>query len=171
MWQKYLVLLSLIITQNLLANYKITEVTLKETPTVVKKVKTSQSEAIGVIEKTLEEVKEYLKTKKLKITGPGFARTFEWSENNWIFEAGYPVAKTLEKDELDFTSAKLPSGKALKTIHVGPHEKSEAAYKAMEEWIVKKQKKKLGAPWEVFVSFDPKKNNSNAKTEIFYPVE
>lgn len=152
------------------ASYKIAIVDVKAQQTVVKKIEAKPEDAGEIVGKTFGEVETFLKNKKIKIVGQPYVRSFEWSPNKWVFEAGFPVDKKISA-EGDFTASEISLGKAAKTTHVGPYEKTEIAYKAVEDWIAKNKKEKSGAPWEVYMNSPEKTQPSHLKTEIYFPIQ
>lgn len=142
----------------------------KSKMTVVKKVEGRPEQAGEMVGKTLGEVETFLKGKKIKITGQPYVRPFEWSPTKWTFEAGFPLDKKLENGSDDFSPSEISAGKAARTTHLGPYEKTEVAYKAVEEWISKNKKEKLGAPWEVYLNSPVNTESNKLQTEIYFPI-
>lgn len=152
------------------ASYKVTIVDVKSQQTAVKKMEAKPEEAGTIVGKTLGEVEAFLKSKGVKIVGQPYVRSFEWSQDKWVFEAGFPVDKKISA-EAGFSASEISLGKAAKTIHVGPYEKTELAYKAVETWISKNKKEKSGAPWEVYMNSPENTKADKLKTEIFFPIQ
>ena len=64
----------------------------------------------------------------------------------------------------------LPGALVATTVHVGPQETSELAYKAIHSWMAQNKKAEAGAPWEVYLT-DPERTPADqAKTQICFPV-
>lgn len=97
-------------------------------------------------------------------------RSFEWSQDKWVFEAGFPVDKKIS-NEGGFSARETSSGRAAKAVHVGPYEKTELAYKAVEDWINKNKKEKAGAPWEDYLNSPETTKADKLKTEIYFPIQ
>jgi effector-binding domain-containing protein len=97
-------------------------------------------------------------------------RSFEWSQDKWVFEAGLPVDKKIS-NEGGFSARETSSGRAAKAVHVGPYEKTELAYKAVEDWINKNKKEKAGAPWEDYLNSPETTKADKLKTEIYFPIQ
>jgi AraC family transcriptional regulator len=72
--------------------------------------------------------------------------------------------------EGEVLAERLPAGPAAVTIHSGPYDQLQAAYAALEEWIVANGFRPAGAPWEAYLN-DPTDhpNPQDWKTEVSWP--
>ena len=46
--------------------------------------------------------------------------------------------------------SRLPTGRAVVTTQVGPHEGREDAYQAMRQWLIRHGRTPAGARWEIY---------------------
>lgn len=149
-------------------NYEIQVVELKHQDTAVFKASSKIEHAGGVIGAAMNTVTDYLTKTKIVPTGAPFTRTFIFKDGMMQFESGYPVAKPITPS-IEVVAGELPKGTAVTTVHVGSQSNSQAAYKALENWLKKNGKKASGAPWEVYVS-DETVKPEDAKLQVFYPL-
>lgn len=156
----------------LLASYKVEVANLHSQVTLAKVISSTPDQGGQIVDKTLGEVEAFAKKNKIKISRAPYVRTFQWSQQAWKFEAGYPVEGKIKISEGgEVKISELPGGKAAKVLHVGPTEKTEAAYKEVEEWIIKNKKIKSGPPWELYLNSAATTKPENLKTEIFMPIK
>jgi len=122
-----------------------------------------------VIGDILGKVGQYLEKVKSPPTGAPFTRTFQFEKEVLEFEAGFPVARGVAPHG-EITVTELPGALVATTVHVGPQETSELAYKAIHSWMAQNKKAEAGAPWEVYLT-DPERTPADqAKTQIYFPV-
>lgn len=102
-------------------------------------------------------------------TGPPFARYHHLEDDQFVVQAGFPVADPVEPDG-DVHHAVLPGGQAATTIHVGPYDEIEPAYTALTSWVTEHGGEPAGDPWEVYYS-DPDEQPDPAtwRTEVVLP--
>jgi AraC family transcriptional regulator len=85
------------------------------------------------------------------VTGPPFAR---YAFNGGVgVEAGVPVAAP-RPDNGDLVMSLLPATEAAITCHMGPYDRLEDAYDALEKWIHDHGFERNGLHWEVYLT-DP----------------
>ena len=68
-----------------------------------------------------------------------------------------------------FEFRELPGGHVVTTIHRGPYEAMEPAYRAMTEWMGEHDYEPAGAPREIYLT-DPNTAPDNIETAIEWPV-
>ena len=119
----------------------------------------------------LPEVMAQLRKAGVSPAGPPFSRYHE-DENGVVdLEAGMPVAKPITA-EGRVAPSKLPAGKAATTWHIGPFEKLQESYGALQSWLTKEGLEPRGGPWEVYWT-DPgiEPDPSKWRTQVFWPVK
>lgn len=151
-----------LITKENKMNY---EIIVKETnaqAALVIKGKVNIEEAGKTIGEILEKIGTYLETKQIPVMGAPFTRTFNFENGVLEFEAGFPVPQgTLGENEIIATE--LPKTKVATTIHSGPQETSEEAYKALHQWMQDNNTSPAGAPWEMYLN--------ESEMEIYFPIQ
>lgn len=98
---------------------------------------------------------------------PPFARLHRLPEGRFAVEAGFPVADPIG-DSDDVHPSGLPAGPAATTVHVGPYDEMEPAYRALDEWVRSHGGEPAGDPWEIYFS-EPKGDPQTWRTEIVQP--
>lgn len=103
--------------------------------------------------------------------GPPFARYHSLGEGRFEVQAGFPVTAPLTPTD-DVQAASLPAGPAATTIHIGPYESMEPAYRTLTEWITSHNATSTGDPWEIYYS-DPATHPDPAtwRTQIVQPYK
>ncbi|MCR8897506.1 GyrI-like domain-containing protein [Gordonia sp. GONU] len=99
-------------------------------------------------------------------TGPPFARYRMLGGGRFEIEAGFPATSPIDPVG-DVGPSELPGGQVAVTVHVGPYDAMEPAYKALETWV-NEHGGKVGDPWEVYFS-DPSTDPAGWRTEIVQP--
>lgn len=101
--------------------------------------------------------------------GPPFARFHAAARGRFRVEAGFPVDVVI-RTEGKVQPSWLPGGPVATTIHEGPYEEMEPAYRALAAWVGSHGGELGGDPWENFLS-DPNEDPDPARwrTEIVQP--
>ena len=143
--------------------------TLDEQETAVEYATLSVSEIGPFLQKAFGEVATYLGRKGAGPAGPPFARYTPISDGRFEVEAGFP-ASTPTAGEGNVEPSDLPGGPAAVTVHVGPYDTIEPAYRALQTWVEARGGEPAGEAWEVYLS-DPVANPdpSTWRTEVVQP--
>lgn len=115
---------------------------------------------------------KHLKTNNQDIAGFPFAINHESeTEGTILLECGLPVSKKLEGTE-EIKFKEIPESKVLVASHFGHFNSVETTYKALKEYIAKKNIEVTGIPWEMYMT-DPMKEPDQNKweTKIFFPIQ
>lgn len=101
--------------------------------------------------------------------GPPFARFHPLGDGRFDVEAGFPVSSPFAPSG-EVQPSELPGGTVAVTVHVGPYDQMEPAYRALASWVTDRGRELAGDAWEVFFS-DPATEPDPAtwRTEIVQP--
>jgi effector-binding domain-containing protein len=128
------------------------------------------SEVMG---KGYGEMMAYIKSGNLKMTGPPFAIYLKWDSVTFfsVMDLGIPVEKA-EKGKGRIRVEKLPAQNAVVATYFGPYDKTETAYRALDQYCKETGKVETGGPWEIYVT-DPmtEKDPMKVQTDIVFPVK
>ncbi|MFI5218582.1 MAG: GyrI-like domain-containing protein [Bacteroidia bacterium] len=116
-------------------------------------------------------IQEAMKKQGLEFAGQPLAIYYTDSQTNWDMDAAIPVNKPGKADG-KVKPGQLKAGNAVVAHYYGDYSGLGTAYGAIQEYISANNKKKVGAPWEVYVS-DPMTEKDTAKwqTDVYFPVE
>jgi AraC-like DNA-binding protein/effector-binding domain-containing protein len=124
----------------------------------------------------LPKVFLYAQQRGISIAGYPITRYLETSVGLARLEAGMRVTAqkgdwTADGSEGDIFAETLPGGPIAVTIHSGPYDQLQAAYSALEEWIVASGFRAVGPPWEAYLN-DPAEHPDpqDWKTEVCWPI-
>jgi len=106
----------------------------------------------------------------IKPAGPPFAYYYSFSLERTDMECGVPVSKSTGS-EGRVKVGKLPSGKALRAVHLGPYERLEETYNEMMAYAKEMDLDLVEGMWEYYLT-DPTSEPDPSKwmTEIFVLV-
>lgn len=114
----------------------------------------------------------YLGQNQLQPAGPAFAVYYSFDpQGNTVFEAGVPIlAKTKGNGEVFYKE--FEGMNAVSTLYIGPYEKMEPVYIALDKFIKDNNLKEKGISWEVYLT-DPmaEPDPNKYQTLIYFPVE
>jgi effector-binding domain-containing protein len=114
---------------------------------------------------------ECVKNSEVEMTGPPYSKYYSWDpEGETEMEAGVPVNGEAECEGVEYIE--LPACKVVTCMHIGPYEKIDSVYDAIQEYITENKMKINGAVWEVYLTDansepDPEKY----RTQVYFPVE
>jgi effector-binding domain-containing protein len=155
-------------------NYKV-ELAILETQTIVSIAsEVAPAEIAKRFQEALPMLHSAAERQGAEVLGPPLTRFFKYEPTGVIFESAIPVAAGFTLEDANGIGLKLnelPSGKAARTVHVGPYSGLPAAYAALESWIQSNGYEFAGAPWEVYLAGPQHENDfSKWRTEIYWPV-
>jgi len=151
-------------------SYQIEVQVLAAQPALVVKGKVRVEKAGDAIGGNIGAVATHLGAAKLKPAGAPFTRTYSFENGVLEFESGFPVAAGA-KGKGDVIATELPNGMVATTIHVGDQATSEKAYEAIHAWMKANGKSPAGAPWEVYLTDPGETPASQARMQVFFPVQ
>jgi effector-binding domain-containing protein len=108
--------------------------------------------------------------KGIQPVGPPFAYYYSFSPEKIDMECGVPVSIPIG-GEGRVQAGKLPSGNALRAVHIGPYDRLEETYNAMMAYAKEMDLNLEEAMWEYYLT-DPDSEPDPSKwmTEIFVLV-
>jgi len=112
-----------------------------------------------------------MKKQNLQMAGAPMAIYYSDSQTNWDMEAAIPVDKPGKADG-KVKPGEIKAGNATVAHYHGAYDKMGDAWSSLKKYMADNNKKKVGAPWEVYLS-DPMTEKDTAKwaTDIYFPVE
>ena len=107
----------------------------------------------------------------IAMAGPLFARYLTMGRDEWIIEAGIPVAGPASA-EGEIKAETLPGGPAAVAVHSGPYDKLREAHQAIHEWLKAQKLEAAGPPRESYLT-DPGQHPDpkDWKTEVIVPLK
>jgi effector-binding domain-containing protein len=140
-------------------------------------VKDSAASSERISEKLAEiygfKLTEVLKKNKLKVTGAPMA-WYRSKKAPFFFEAGIPVDKKPAKLPKNFFVRTIGGDSAVVAHFFGPYDITNIGYNALTDWLKSRKKKKIGEPYEIYVT-DPIDQNGKpldpyrVQTDIVQP--
>jgi AraC family transcriptional regulator len=157
--------------------YSISRRELAAQPVLVVRRRVRRTEIAATIGAVLPKVFLDAQRRGIAIAGYPITRYLETSMGFVTLETGMRVTAhdgewTSGGGEGDVLAETLPGGPAAVTIHAGPYDQLQAAYAALEEWIVTNKFRPIGAPWEAYLN-DPADHPDprDWKTEVCWPIQ
>lgn len=94
----------------------------------------------------------------------------DMSDDSWTIEVCVPVAGVTEApDGLDLR--RMPGGRAVTTLHIGPYDELGMAYRELEVWIKKNGLTPVDLPYDVYLNAPSEVSDpSKLETQIVWPV-
>jgi effector-binding domain-containing protein len=115
-------------------------------------------------------IAQYLALNGQQPTGAPFVAYYNMDMQNLDIEIGFPIASQLPgKDEI--VGSEIPSGKALTCLHVGPFEKSTAAYETMQQWLQTNACEATGVAYEFYLNAPMITPPEALQTQIMFPLK
>lgn len=116
------------------------------------------------------ELFAFVGRKGIQPAGPPFAIYHSFSPPNTDLECAIPVIAPVE-GEGRVKAGKLPPGKALRAMHIGPYDRLHETYNFMSAYAKEKNLKLSELVWEYYLT-DPntEPDSSKWRTEIFLQV-
>jgi effector-binding domain-containing protein len=114
----------------------------------------------------------YIQLKGIAPAGAPFAVYYSYDPNgNTVFEAGIPVAETVEGSET-VTYKEFPVMKVVSTLYTGAYENVGPVYESLMKYMTDNKLESTGASWEVYLT-DPSlvKDPNENKTLIYFPIK
>jgi len=138
---------------------------------LIVKRRVARSQIAATIAESLGKTFPYALQKGLAIAGRPFVRYSEVGPGLMTMETGTPLASA-DPGAGEIEPITLPGGPAAVAIHMGPYDKLQDTYAAMERWMQQKGVRAAGAPWESYVT-DPADHPDPAtwRTDVFWPIE
>jgi AraC family transcriptional regulator len=157
--------------------YSISRHELAEQPVLVVRRRVRRTEIAATIGAELPKVFLDAQRRGIAIAGYPITRYLETSVGLVTLETGMRVTAhhdewTVGGGEGDVLAETLPGGPAAVTIHAGPYDQLQAAFAALEKWIVTNGFRPIAAPREAYLN-DPADHPDpqDWKTEVCWPFQ
>ncbi len=150
--------------------YSVTKKTLTPQPALAVRRTIKPDGIAKALSEMFPQVAVYAQQSGIAMAGAPYARYLSMKGNEWVIEAGFPVAAPAAGSD-EVIAAALPGGPAAFTIHSGPYDKLRDTHSAVHDWIVEQKLDAAGAPWESYVT-DPGQHPDpkDWKTEVYVPL-
>lgn len=137
---------------------------------LVVKRRVARSEIATTIAESLGKTFPYALQNGLAIAGRPFVRYSDVGPGLMTMETGTPLAAPAPGVG-EIEAITLPGGPAAVAVHMGPYDKLQDTYAAMERWMQQQGVRAAGAPWESYIT-DPAEHPdpANWRTDVFWPI-
>ena len=143
---------------------------LQPQPALIVKRRVARSEIATTIAESLGKTFPYALQNGLAIAGRPFVRYSDVGPGLMTMETGTPLAAPAPGVG-EIEAITLPGGPAAVAVHMGPYDKLQDTYAAMERWMQQQGVRAAGAPWESYIT-DPVEHPdpANWRTDVFWPI-
>jgi hypothetical protein len=83
-------------------------------------------------------------------------------------EVGVLVARGFDKMG-DVEPSALPTGEAIRTVHVGPYFEMRRGYERLEQWLATSGRKRTNLSWEIYGDWN--EDESKLETELYIQLQ
>ena len=137
---------------------------------LIVKRRVARSEIAATIAESLGKTFPYALQNGLAIAGRPFVRYSDVGPGLMTMETGTVIA-TPAPGAGEIEPITLPGGPAAVAVHMGPYDKLQDTYAAMERWMQERGVRAAGAPWESYIT-DPAEHPdpANWRTDVFWPI-
>ncbi len=137
---------------------------------LIVKRRVARSEIATTIAESLGKTFPYALQNGLAIAGRPFVRYSDVGPGLMTMETGTPLASPAPGAG-EIEAITLPGGPAAVAVHMGPYDKLQDTYAAMERWMQQHGVRAAGAPWESYIT-DPAEHPdpANWRTDVFWPI-
>lgn len=149
---------------------------IKEQPTLVIRESATMASIPERMGKIFSEIVAFMGKRGIAPAGAPFAywhnmNSESISKGVFDMECGFPVGMPVE-GEGEIMASKLPGGKVVKTMHIGPYEALSETYEAVLSWIKEKGYQVGEDMWETYLT-NPCEVSDKSKwmTEIIWPLK
>src|SRR6185436_19718130 len=124
---------------------------LQPQPALIVRRRVARSEIAATIAESLGKTFPYALQNGLAIAGRPFVRYSDVGPGLMTMETGTPLAIPAPGAG-DIEAITLPGGPAAVAVHMGPYDKLQDTYAAMERWMQTQGVRAAGAPWESYIT-------------------
>jgi AraC family transcriptional regulator len=143
---------------------------LQPQPALIVRRRVARSEIATTIAESLGKTYPYALQNGLAIAGRPFVRYSDVGPGLMTMETGTPLAVPAPGVG-EIEAITLPGGSAAVAVHMGPYDKLQDTYAAMERWMQEQGVKPGGSPWESYIT-DPAEHPdpANWRTDVYWPI-
>jgi AraC-like DNA-binding protein/effector-binding domain-containing protein len=143
---------------------------LQPQPALIVKRRVARSEIATTIAESLGKTFPYALQNGLAIAGRPFVRYSDVGPGLMTMETGTPLAEPAPGVG-EIEAITLPGGPAAVAVHMGPYDKLQDTYAALERWMQQQGVRAAGAPWESYIT-DPAEHPdpANWRTDVYWPI-
>jgi effector-binding domain-containing protein len=142
----------------------------KEQPTLAVRTSTPVEKLSEVMGSCYGEIMQVIGSTGAQPAGPPFAMYYNMDMSNLDVEIGFPVtAKTEGSGRVK--AGKLPGGKAVTTLHVGPYDKIGDAYERLTAHVKEQGLETESFCYEFYLNDPGETRPEDLKTEIYFPIK
>jgi len=117
------------------------------------------------------EIVDLMQKEKVDFAGYPVAICHSLDKDKYVFEAGVPIRVNNIKTSGRIKMSKVPSGKCVKAVYVGPYNNMQDAYTKVMKYITSNKMQVRDFSYEVYVS-DPEDTEADKLvTWIIFPVK
>ena len=151
-------------------SYQIKLLDLPEQPTLSIRATQAVSELPQFFGRVYGSIMQYLGELKAQPSGMPFATYYNLDMQHLDVEAGFPVASVIP-GRGEIQASRIPVGKYLSTVHVGPYEECKAVYDALAAWAKENGYEPNGIAYEYYLNDPSAAPEIKPETEIRFGLK
>lgn len=118
--------------------------------------------------KAFGDIIQYLASLGEQPTGAAYAIYYNMDMQALDMQAGFPVAHPIP-GKGDIQSGEIPAGRCASGLNIGPYDKMEPFYDALNQWVKAQGEEVTGVAFEWYFS-PPETPPQEVKTEVWFPL-
>ena len=115
-------------------------------------------------------IREYIENSGEQMAGAPYIAYYNMDMQDLDIEIGIPSSKALP-DKDDIKTTEIPAGKYATVIHVGPFDKMEPTYNALNKWVTDNGYETTGIAYELYIDDPAITPMEELKTQIMFPLK
>jgi AraC family transcriptional regulator len=143
---------------------------LQPQPALVVRSRVARSEIATTIAEGLGKVFAHMAATGSTLAGRPFSRYLSAGPGLLTMEVGVPIAAAGTSGG-EVEAVTLPGGPSAFAVHMGPYDRLQETYAAIERWMESAGVRAGGAPWESYIT-DPAElpNPADWQTDVYWPI-
>jgi len=118
-----------------------------------------------------DEIMRFVKAHGLEVTGQPMAISRSGTPSGYEIEAAIPVQPDDVQPEGRLHYGQSPAGRALRAVHVGPYDTTNATYSKAEAYLAAHGLESTGLSWEHYVSDPSRTPPEQVVTHIYFQLK